>query len=175
MVSQPRKSTRITFTTLRPPPSGSARSTISSETDGAVRLPEAISAKANTIAPTPAATAMRTGRPMARAGPNSRGRRRSTSTNSTVDSVSTVTWVRARSGAPSMTNRPVMPYPTTLRNTTAASRRRTSAAPSAPPTMRAAIGRWAGVSSTSGQPAQADEVSRATPGATVAVRRITAP
>src|SRR5690606_26223637 len=38
MVSRPRKSTRITFTTFRPWPSGSARSTISPEMGSAVRL-----------------------------------------------------------------------------------------------------------------------------------------
>ena len=51
-VSKPRKSTRITFTTLRPPPSGTDRSTISPEIGSACRFPEAVMARANTVTPT---------------------------------------------------------------------------------------------------------------------------
>ncbi len=63
IVSMPRKSTRITFTTLRPPPSGSDRSTISSDTGSAVRFPPAVSARRNTVTPTAAAAVTRTARP----------------------------------------------------------------------------------------------------------------
>ena len=51
-VSKPRKSTRITLTTLRPWPSGSDRATISSDTGGAMRCPAATMANTKTIAPT---------------------------------------------------------------------------------------------------------------------------
>ena len=59
--------------------------------------------------PTVVAMTMRTARRAAPGVVSKRsGRRRSTSTNSTVDNVSMATWVRARSGAPWTMNSPAI-------------------------------------------------------------------
>ena len=99
----------MTFTTLRPPPSGTDRSIISSDTGSAVRLPAAVRASRNTITPTADAAPSRTARRASGARLSNRsGSCRSTSTNSTVVSVSIATWVRARSAPPWTTNRPAI-------------------------------------------------------------------
>ena len=94
---------------LRPWPSGSACATISVDTGGSVRCARLTMANVKTIAATPSAIAMRTiRRPALEVRSKRSGRRRRTSTNSTVESVSMATWVRARSGAPCTTKSPAI-------------------------------------------------------------------
>ena len=97
------------MTTLRPWPSGSERATISSDTGEGSRCPAATSASTNTVTPTAVAMTTRSARRIAVDWCSKRsGRRRSTSTNTTVERVSTDAWVSARSGAPDTTNRPAI-------------------------------------------------------------------
>ena len=82
---------------------------ISVDTGSAVRAPRAVIANANTVSPTSALMHARsTRKPWVDRRSNRSGSRRSTSTNSTVDSVSIAAWVSARSGAPWTTNRPAI-------------------------------------------------------------------
>ncbi len=107
-VSKPRKSTRITLTTLRPPPSGSAPARSSRRTRRCGGCtPAAASVSTNTMAADDGGDDDAHG-PASGAGGRSRSGRAGDAARARTapsTSVSMATWVRARSGAPWATNR----------------------------------------------------------------------
>lgn len=87
------------------------------------------------------------------------GIRRSTSTKTIIETVSTQNWVSARSGAPWTTKSRAAPYPVRPARTTAFMRRRTVRHSRAAAQVRAATAPWSGLSQSRGRTAPSQGVS----------------
>lgn len=126
-------------------------STMAAPAGSAVRAAAATHTTTLKVAAAASATGMRTARRHVLTDSwKCTGIRRSTSTNTTMDTVSTQNWVSARSGPPWTTKSSAVPYPVSPARTTAFIRRLTVRQRSAAAQVRAATAPCSGTSQSRG-------------------------